>query len=396
MSDGRDRAPQLRTRLETSDLPARKRRLLPYVLALCCVGASTLVALFIEPYASLEDEMMIYLLGDILAALRFELKVSVFAAVASVLACDYIFVPPRMAFAWTDAKKTLTFLAMIAASAVISGLSERLRHQEKVATKASIERTELAQAAQRAQLDADAERLRSSLLSAVSHDLKTPLASIIASGTTLLEHQGTLDAGASRGLVSTMVREGERLGKLLQNLLSMSRLESPSIQLRRTPEALEDIVATALSRLNGALALRQVTVDVPADLPYVLAEPALIEQVLLNLLENALRYTPPTSSIEIAAQAGEGVIRLQVSDTGPGIAEAEREKVFQEFFRGSQARKGDGGFGLGLSICRAVVRAHGGKIAIGERPGGGALVELTLPVTPGSNAWLEHPREVTV
>ena len=141
-------------------------------------------------------------------------------------------------------------------------------------------------------------------------------------------------------------------------------------------------MASALHRLAEPLATRRVDVDVPVGLPWVLAEPALIEQVLLNLLENALRYTPAGSSIRIAARARPGVVELEVSDRGPGIAEAEREKVFEEFFRGSRASETDGGVGLGLAICRAVVQAHGGRIAVGERPGGGALVEFTLPVAP--------------
>ena len=259
----------------------------------------------------------------------------------------------------------------------------------------ALERTQLAKVAQRAQVDAETERMRSSLVSAVSHDLKTPLASIVASGTTLLEHAGTLDARVSRGLLSTIVREGERLGSLLQNLLSVSRLEAPSIELRRTPEAIEEIIAVALGRLNDVLAQRQVIVDLPNDLPYVLVEPALIEQVLLNLLENALRHTPASASIEVSAQATESVVKLQVADDGPGIPEAEREKVFEKFIRGSRAVRGDGGVGLGLTICRAVVRAHGGKIAIRERRGGGTLVEFTLPITTMASTWPEQMREVS-
>lgn len=486
-----------------------------YLLALSFVALSTLFALIVEPYASIEDEAMIYLLSDTLAALRFEPKISVFTALLSILACDFFFIPPRMAFAWTDARKTLTFLAILVVSAVVSGLSQRLRMQERTATRAAqatqtlyelnvelsssaelpelaavtkrrlqrvfggeaqvllrkaegtlerppldltpaelalaerawldgvfsaeppnggyavwlpvlgkheglaviglklattldpsseqgvllsacarelaaaIERTQLAHAIQRAELAAETERMRSSLLSAVSHDLKTPLAGIVASGTTLLEHQATLAPQASRGLVSTIVREGERLGQLLQNLLSMSRLESTSVKLRTTPEAVEDIVSAALTRLADALSGRSLTIELPHDLPWVQAEPALVEQVLLNLLENALRYTAPSSSIWITAFADDAFVTLQVADSGPGIAESEREKVFEQFFRGAQANKRDGGVGLGLSICRAVVRAHGGEIGVRERHGGGTLVQFTLPLSPPVRLPLE-------
>jgi two-component system sensor histidine kinase KdpD len=243
----------------------------------------------------------------------------------------------------------------------------------------AIERMQLAGVAHRAQLDAETERMRSSFLSAVSHDLKTPLSSIVAAGTTLIEHQDTLARSSVDRLLSTIVREGERLGRLLQNVLSLSRLESPTVALRKTPEGIEDIVAGAVSRFSETLAPRRLNVVLPPDLPWALAEPVLIEQVLLNLLENALRYTPPDSTIEIAAQIGDGIVKIGVTDTGPGISEGEREKVFEKFYRGSRASKSDGGVGLGLTICRAIVEAHGGKIAIRERPGGGAIVEFTLP-----------------
>ena len=521
MDDERERFPWPTANWEKLSRPIQKRKAAPWLFALGCVAATTVVAIAIEPYATFEDEAMIYLLGDTLAALYFDTKTSLATAVGSILACDFFFVPPRMEFAWTDARKLLTFLAMLVVAAVISKLSERLRHQAQAATRAAgatktlyelhvaltggedprqmaavtrrrlqrlfggevsillrspqgkletaraeltaaeltlaeqafgdrdfssgslgigyatwlpvigireplaviglklaapfeqdseqglllsacarelgtaLERTQLAKVAQRAQVDAETERMRSSLVSAVSHDLKTPLASIVASGTTLLEHEGTLDAGVSRSLLSTIVREGERLGSLLQNLLSVSRLESPTIELRRTPEALEDIVAVALSRLDDALASRHVDVDLPSELPYVLIEPALIEQVLLNLLENALRHTPPSANIEVSAYADQGVVKVQVSDDGPGIPEAEREKVFEKFIRGSRAVRGDGGVGLGLTICRAVVRAHGGKIAVFERAGGGTLVEFTLPINPAATAWPEPLREVS-
>jgi two-component system sensor histidine kinase KdpD len=134
---------------------------------------------------------------------------------------------------------------------------------------------------------------------------------------------------------------------------------------------------------------------VPADLPWVDVEPALVEQVLLNLLENALRYTPAGSRITVAAQAEDGVVKVQVSDNGPGIAEREREKVFQEFFRGSRANKRDGGVGLGLPICRAVVRAHGGSIQIRERSGGGTTIEFTLPIAAELGDWPKSMEKVS-
>jgi two-component system sensor histidine kinase KdpD len=482
------------------------RRLDHYGLALLGIATCTSAALLLKPYALLEDEAMIYLLGIVLVALRFDVKVSLFAAVLSVLSYDFFFIPPRFTFALSDAKRTLTFLGMIVVAAVVSGLNERLRHQEKVARRTALEREalyhlnvemsvaatarqlagitarllerlfgvatvvmlrtpegaletppdhllpeeaelaerawatgehcsasrvkgyatwvpiagiheplgviglrvrepmpkdseeanlvvacarelamalermHLATAMHRSQLEAETERMRSSLLSAVSHDLKTPLANIVAAGSTLLAHRDGVDSGTRDELLSSIVGEGERLSRLVQNLLSVTRLESPTIQLKLSAEPVDEIVAAAIERLRPQLGERSVSVEIPTNLPWVLAEPALIEQVLSNLLENAIRYTSPDTPISVSAQVADGGVDVLVVDRGPGIPEDERDKVFEKFFRGARARTNEGGAGLGLTICRAIVRAHGGKIAVRGREGGGTLVEFTLPL----------------
>src|SRR5262249_1722751 len=154
-----------------------------------------------------------------------------------------------------------------------------------------------------------------------------------------------------------IVGEGDRLSRLIQNLLSISRLESPTIELRRTAEAIDEIVAVVVDRFTARTSKPEVHVALDGDLPLVSVEPLLVEQVLANLLENAARYAGPEASIEIRASVAEGAVTVQVSDDGPGIPEEEREKVFEKFYRGRLAGKGDGGAGLGLTICRAIVRA---------------------------------------
>jgi len=177
-----------------------------------------------------------------------------------------------------------------------------------------------------------------------------------------------------------MVLEAERLGRLIQNLLSVTRLESPTVELRRSPEAVEEIVSAAVERINARLKPKRIQVSISRDLPWVLAEPALIEQVILNLLENAVRYAGATSPIELSAHLENNRVTIQVADRGSGISDADVDKVFEKFYRGQQATRRDGGMGLGLTICRAIVRAHGGQIGIRNRQGGGAVVEFTLPV----------------
>jgi two-component system sensor histidine kinase KdpD len=177
-----------------------------------------------------------------------------------------------------------------------------------------------------------------------------------------------------------MVREGERLSRLIHNLLSMTRLESQAVALSPTPESFEDIVHSALEQLEARPGPPRVVFALDDDLPLVTVDPLLVEQVLVNLLENAARHAGAGATVSVGARAAGDVLTVQVADDGPGIAESEREKVFEKFYRGARTTKSDGGVGLGLTICRAVVRAHGGKIGIFERAGGGALVEFTLPL----------------
>ncbi|HKO47229.1 MAG TPA: ATP-binding protein [Polyangiaceae bacterium] len=243
----------------------------------------------------------------------------------------------------------------------------------------AVERVQLAGAVRRTQLEAEGERLRSSLLSAVSHDLKTPLATMIAAGAALIGRTGEIEPKAADEILRSVVSEGERLSRLIHNLLSVTRLESATVELRRTPESVDDIVLSAVERFNDRPRKSPIVSEIAADLPLISAEPVLLEQVLVNLLENATRYGGSDPAIAVYARATEGSVLVQVEDNGPGIAEHEREKVFEKFYRGEHAPKSDGGVGLGLTICRSIIRAHGGKIGVREGTSGGTLVEFTVP-----------------
>ncbi len=242
----------------------------------------------------------------------------------------------------------------------------------------ALERVRLAADLRAASLRAEAEQVRSALLSSVSHDLRTPLASITGAATTLRE--GVLDEGTRRELVDAVCEEAERLERLVRNLLDMTRLESGAVELRRVWVPVEEVIGSALVRLERQLAGREVTTACPRDLPLLFADPVLLQQLLLNLLENAAKYTPAGSPIEITAAAGDGVVRMEISDRGPGIAPGMEEAVFERFRRGSGP--GVPGVGLGLAISRAIATAHGGTLGALRREGGGVVFRLVLPVTP--------------
>jgi len=236
----------------------------------------------------------------------------------------------------------------------------------------------LGEAARRAQVDAEVERNRNALLSAVSHDMKTPLAAIMTAGSSLLSSAWHKDR-TTREFLETIVQESERMNGLITNLLSATRLDSGAAVLNKEVEALDDLVFAVLSRLSSRLTGRAVKVDIPPDLPMVRVDAVLIDQLLVNLLENALRYTPGDSPLEIRGIARHAGVLVEVCDRGPGIPVAEHERVFDKFYRGHAAKQNDGGTGLGLTICRAVVKAHGGQIEIVSRDRGGTTVRFTLP-----------------
>lgn len=245
-------------------------------------------------------------------------------------------------------------------------------------TALAIERAQLATEAQEAEVRIETERLRNSLLSSVSHDLRTPLATITGAVSTILENGVRLDETTRRELLESARDEAERLNRLVQNLLEMTRLESGALQLRKEWHPLEEVIGAALSRLGKRLGGRRVTTRVPPNLPLVAIDDVLIEQVLVNLLDNALKYTPPGSPIDILATATDRAVTVEVADRGPGLPAGEEDKVFEKFHRGRPS--GDRGAGLGLAICRGIVQAHGGRIWAQNLPGAGVAFLFTLPL----------------
>ncbi len=241
----------------------------------------------------------------------------------------------------------------------------------------ALERTVLADEARRATLRVESEQLRNALLSSVSHDLRTPLAVITLATSTLLERPPK-DEAKYRLLIKTAHEEALRLNRLVHNLLDMTRLDAGVLRVRKEPQSLEEVVGTALNRLDDRLRDRDVGTNIPEDLPLAPFDAVLIEQVFINLLENAAKHTPPGTAIDVTAGVRDRVIEIEVADRGPGVAIEEAERIFEKFYRVHE-REG-GGVGLGLTICRGIVRAHGGRIWAEERLGGGASFRFTLPL----------------
>lgn len=242
----------------------------------------------------------------------------------------------------------------------------------------ALERDQLAVDAADARVQAEAEQVRSSLLSGVSHDLKTPLAAIAGASSTLLESE-ELDRATQRELLETIGTEATRLNRLIENILQMSKLDAGSTPTNRQWHVLEEIVGSALYRTRRELANHLVQVTIDERLPLIFVDGLLLEQVFVNLLENAAHYTPAGTEVSITARQDDRTVRISVSDDGPGIPPNSEERIFDKFFRAAPDDAGRGS-GLGLAICRAIVKVHGGSITASNRPSGGAEFVIRLPL----------------
>ncbi len=257
---------------------------------------------------------------------------------------------------------------------------EQQRLVDSFASQAALalERTQLAEQARRAQVLEATDKLQTALLNSISHDLRTPLVSITGALSTLEEDDSALDSATRRGLIENAREEAERLNRLVGNLLDMTRLEAGAVKVRREPADVQDLVGSALAQLGARLEGHPVAVHIPEDMPLVPLDFVLMVQVLYNLLDNALKYSPPDAPIDVSARLAGDRLELTVADRGVGIPPADLAFVFDKFYR-VQRRGADTGTGLGLSICKGIVEAHGGKIHADNRPGGGAILTLWLP-----------------
>jgi two-component system sensor histidine kinase KdpD len=243
----------------------------------------------------------------------------------------------------------------------------------------ALERARLGEEAAEARVEAEASRIRAALFSSVTHDLRTPLASIKASASSLLEEGVPFSEEQRHELLQTILEESDRLNRLVANLMDLSRMRAGALAPTVEPVPLEDLISSVTRRLARVLGGREVRILVRDDVPPVPVDVVQMDQVLTNLIENAVRYTPPGTAIAIVAARWHGMVEVRVSDRGPGIPAEARARVFREFYREDvEGRRG--GTGLGLAIAQAVVTAHGGSIGVEETPGGGATIWLHLPL----------------
>jgi two-component system sensor histidine kinase KdpD len=249
----------------------------------------------------------------------------------------------------------------------------------------AIERVTLARDLAQARLQAETDRLRSALLTSISHDLRTPLASILGSATSLASRRVSLDGATEQALLATIVEEADRLNRFIGNLLDMTRLESGALRPRSNLAELSDVFGAALGRSATILARHEVEIDLTPGLPMLNLDMVLFEQVLFNLLDNAAKYAPSGSLIQLKAYRDGDQVIAQVIDEGEGIPPRDVERIFDKFYRAQGEDRQRAGTGLGLAICRGFIEAMGGTIKAANRTDrSGAILTITLPVPVGA------------
>ena len=336
-----------------------------YAWAAGATAACTAAGVAMHGRFDLVNIAMVYLLAVVIVALRYSRGPAVLTSVLSIAAFDYLFVPPQGTFTVEDVQYLLTFAIMLAVGLIISGLTDSVRARARAQAKL--------------EAAAETERLRSTLLASISHDLRTPLAVMCGASSSLAERGERLSAEERQALARSVYEQAREMSEQVAKLLQMTRLESGAIELQRDWDSLAEIAGAVLERLGERLAGHRVILELPEDLPLVRVDAALIDQALANLLENAARHTPSGTLVRLRAKREAAELVVSVEDYGPGLPEGDAERIFAKFEHGAAEGAG-GGVGLGLAICRAIVRLHGGRAWAEQLPGGGSAFRFTLPL----------------
>jgi two-component system sensor histidine kinase KdpD len=325
------------------------------------------------------DVSLILLLAVVIVGVNASRRAVIGTAVLAIAAFDFLFVPPYMTFGVEDGAYLVTFGVMAGVGLVMGQLTARLREQRQALLASAAVTAELRAAQDRDRLRIASEQLRTALLSSLSHDLRTPLAAIEGAASTLLLDRDAIPRPEQEELLAGIHSEVRRMHRLVANLLDMVRVEAGELVPQRALQPVDDVIGVVLMRLDDMLVHHCVTVSLPDSIPPILMDELLIEQVFVNLLENAVRHAPHGSGIAITVAATATHLEVTISDEGRGVPPGLEEEIFTKFSRG-HAPVGEG-IGLGLAICRGIVTAHGGWIVCDPvPPAAGGTFRFGLPL----------------
>ena len=340
---------------------------------LCTAEATALGQLFRAAGFPETNVVLAYVLGVVVAA-RFceHMAVDVLASLLATMAFNYFFTSPYFSLRVYDLSYLITFAVMTAVSLMTSALTAQAKRNAREAARRSAE-------VARVQEESERERYRGNLLRAISHDLRTPLSGIMGTCEMILDM--SLPEDPRYTLTKGIWKDADWLHALVENILSLTRIEDGRLSLKKQPEAAEEIVGSALSHIEKRAPEREIAVSVPDEVLMVPMDAKLIEQVLVNLLDNAVKHTPPEREIAVVVTREDDKAVFRVRDRGEGIRPEDLPHIFERFYTvGKGGADAGRGVGLGLAICEAIVRAHGGEIAARNREGGGAEFWFSLPL----------------
>src|SRR4051812_8284481 len=346
-----------------------------YFFALAGVAALTLACWLLTPMTGYGAISLIFLLGVLLAGMILSRGPVLLVAALSALSWNFLFIPPRFTFHIAKLEDALTFATYFIIALTVGSLTAQLKAREHLAAQV--------------QLAKDSERLRKTLLDCVSHELKTPLAAIGAASQELLRLGPVLQNGDMLRQLAGEIHDGStRLNRVVNNLLDMNRLESGVVQPKCEWCDVRELIQSAIAIESESLDGRDIRLDVSEHMPLVLVDHTLIEQAISKLLANAGAHTPAKLPVEIDTDCDGSRLQISVSDRGPGVSAETSPRIFEKFYRGDEHKPG--GIGLGLSIARGFVEAHGGKLTVENRDGGGARFTIDLPVRITSLTEMEN------
>lgn len=336
----------------------RKNKIYPYLISIGFVFIITLLGEFVKRSIEPVNLVMFYLLGVVIVAIRWGQGPAIVTSILSVLSFDFFLVPPYLTLGVEDIQYIFTFAAFLTVGVVVSTLASKTREQV---------------------IQRQKEELQSTLLNSISHDLRTPLVSITGVLTALLDNYSSLNESTRKELLETAHEESGHLNRLVGNLLDMTKVEAGALRISRKPCELRDVLGASLEQLSGKIKDRLIRIDIPKDFPEVPMDFYVMMKVFFNLIDNAIKYSPQDTAIDIRAILLKDKVKIEIKDQGLGIPEGDLKRIFDKFYRVERPQQITG-TGLGLSICKGIIEAHGGEIAAQNNPDKGVAFNVTLPL----------------
>lgn len=363
-------------------LSLRRRGASAFVAAFCLITIVTLLLYAFRDSINSATVSLCYLLAIVITAIAYQSRGAVVASILSALLINYFFLPPYYTFAIRDPENWITVFVFLAVALIVGHLSARERERSAEAERLFVELQAAFESASGAEAIRRSEKLKTALLDAVTHDMRTPLTSIKASVTMLIEEnfrapgQPSLDEAGRGELLEVINEEADRLNTFVESMVELAQIQSGQRRFQRTGVLPEEIIVAAARQAKSIKSTHKLASTIEPGLPTLSVDPRALAEAVFNLLQNAANHSPAGSTIRMSAEKANGSVRFAVEDEGTGIPDEEREAVFERFYRSSGS---SGGLGMGLAIVRGIIEGHGGKIWVESRKKGARLV-FDLPV----------------